>query len=59
MIARLYLDLRLPMAAKAHGLAVAFAAATSADEELADLVPAGLLMAASGRPCVGCLVQCN
>ena len=46
MIARLYLELRLPMAAKAHGLAVAFAAATSADEELADLVPAGLLMAA-------------
>ena len=45
-IARLYLELRLPMAAKAQGLAVAFSAATSADEELADLVPAGLLMAA-------------
>ena len=46
IIARIYLELRLPMAAKAHGLAVANLAAGSADEELADLVPAGLLMAA-------------
>ncbi len=45
-IARLYLELRLPMPAKAHGLAVAYSALGSADEELAELVPAGLLMAA-------------
>ena len=46
MIAQLYLVLRLPAAAKAHGLAVAFSASANADEDLADLVPAGLLMAA-------------
>ena len=46
MIARLYLELRLPAAAKAHGLAVATSALQSADEDLADLVPRGLLIAA-------------
>lgn len=46
MIARLYLELRLPAAAKAYGLAVAFSATSNADEGLADLVPDGLLMAA-------------
>ena len=46
MIARLYLELRLPVAAKAYGLAVVFSAASSADEDVADLLPAGLLMAA-------------
>ena len=46
MIARLYLELRLPAAAKAYGLAVVFSATPSADEDVADLLPAGLLMAA-------------
>lgn len=47
MIARLYLELRLPHASKSYGLAVAYIAITNGDEELADLIPAGLLMAAS------------
>ena len=46
-IARLYLELRLPQASKAYALAVAYIAALKRDETLADLVPAGLLMAAS------------
>ena len=46
-IAGLYLDLQLPQAAKAYALGVAYIADSSGDEELADLVPAGLLMAAS------------
>ena len=48
MISRIYLALRLPEAAKAHGLAVATVAAQSDDEDLADLVPRGLLVAAEG-----------
>ena len=47
IIARLYLELRLPHASKSYALAVSYIAAASRDEELADLVPAGLLMAAS------------
>ena len=46
-IARLYLELRLPQASKSYALAVAYIAALKRDETLADLVPAGLLMAAS------------
>ncbi len=47
-IASLYLELGLPQASKSYALAVAYIAASRADEELMDLVPAGLLMAASG-----------
>ena len=47
IIARLYLELRLPQASKSYALAVAYIAASRADEELMDLLPAGLLMAAS------------
>ena len=47
LIARLYLELRLPQASKSYALAVAYIAALRRDETLADLVPAGLLMAAS------------
>ena len=47
LIARLYLELRLPQASKSYALAVAYIAALKRDETLADLVPAGLLMAAS------------
>ena len=47
IIARLYLELRLPQASKSYALAVAYIATSRGDEELADLVPAGLLMAAS------------
>ena len=46
IIARLYLELRLPQASKSYALAVAYIAALRRDETLADLVPAGLLMAA-------------
>ena len=46
-IAELYLELRLPQASKSHALAVAYIAMSSRDEAIADLVPAGLLMAAS------------
>ena len=46
-IARLYLELRLPAAAKSHALAVAYVADTKGDDGLADLVPIGLFMAAS------------
>ncbi len=45
-IARIYRDLRLPLAAKAHALAVAMVAVTSGDDDLADLAPVGILMAA-------------
>ena len=45
--AELYLELRLPQASKSYALAVAYIAERSRDEKLADLVPAGLLMAAS------------
>ena len=47
IIARLYLELRLPQASKAYALAVSYIAALRRDEALADLVPAGLLMAAN------------
>ena len=46
IIARLYLELWLPQASKSYALAVAYIAASRADEELMDLVPAGLHMAA-------------
>ena len=49
LIARLYLELRLPQASKSYALAVAYIAALRRDETLADLVPAGLLMAASAE----------
>ncbi len=45
-IAKLYFEMRLPQASKSYALAVAYIALTHAEEELADLVPAGLLMAA-------------
>ena len=47
LIARLYLELWLPHASKSYALAVAYIAATRGDEDLADLIPAGLLMAAN------------
>ena len=56
IIARLYLELRLPQASKSYALAVAYIAVTNGEEELADLIPAGLLMAASERLHCGCLV---
>ena len=46
-IARLYLDLRLPQASKSYALAVSYIAALRREEAIADLIPAGLLMAAS------------
>ena len=45
-IAHLYFELRLPQASKSYALAVSYISLTMDDEELADLVPAGLLMAA-------------
>lgn len=47
IIARIYLELRLPQASKSYALAAAYIAASKGDEELADLIPAGLLMAAN------------
>ena len=47
LIARLYLELWLPHASKSYALAVAYIAATRGEEDLADLIPAGLLMAAN------------
>ena len=47
IIAELYLELRLPQASKSYALAVSYIAALRRDDTLADLVPAGLLMAAS------------
>ena len=46
LIARLYLELGLPQASKSYALAVAYIAATSRDEKLVDLIPAGLIMSA-------------
>ncbi len=46
IIAKLYLELWLPQASKSYSLAVAYIARVSGDEELADLIPTGLLMAA-------------
>lgn len=47
IIARLYLELWLPQASKSYALAVAYIAKSEGDEQLAELIPAGLLMAAS------------
>ncbi len=47
LIARTYLELRLPQAAKSYALAAAYIAVSNSDEELVDLIPTGLLMAAS------------
>ena len=46
LIAELYFELRLPQASKSYALAVSYIAASRGDEDLADLVPAGLLQAA-------------
>ena len=53
IIARLYLELRLPQASKSYALAVSYIAAGKGDEELADLIPAGLLMAAHAEFAAG------
>ena len=45
VIAKLYLNLWLPQASKSYALAVAYIATLRSDEELADLIPIGLLMA--------------
>lgn len=47
IIAELYLELRLPQASKSYALAVSYVASSKRDEGLADLIPAGLLMAAN------------
>ena len=47
IIARLYLELGLPQASKSYALAVAYVTVLRRDETLVDLIPAGLLMAAS------------
>ena len=47
MIAKLYLEVRLPLAAKSHALSAAGIAAAHHDGEHADLVAQGLRMAAS------------
>ena len=47
VISQLYWELRLYTAAKAYALGASTIAATSSDEELADLVPRGLLLAAN------------
>ena len=47
IIAELYLDLRLPQASKSYALAVSYIALSRRDDDLADLIPAGLLMAAN------------
>ena len=44
-IAQLYRDLKLPMAAKQYALAVAGAAQSVGRDDVADLVPAGMLLA--------------
>ncbi|MCY4449415.1 MAG: hypothetical protein OXE02_11315 [Chloroflexi bacterium] len=53
IIARLYLELRLPQASKSYALAVAHIASSRGDEEHADLIPAGLLMAATADLAAG------
>ncbi len=45
LIAQLYRDLKLPLAAKQYALAVAGAAQSVGDDEVADLVPTGMLLA--------------
>ena len=47
IIAELYLELRLPQASKSYALAVSYIALSRRDDDLADLIPAGLLMAAN------------
>ena len=44
-IAQLYRDLKLPLAAKQYALAVAGAAQSVGDDDVADLVPTGMLLA--------------
>ena len=46
MISRIYLDMRLPQAAKAYSLAAGYVAATGGDDELVDLLPSALFQAA-------------
>ncbi len=57
IIARLYLELSLPQASKSYALAVAYIAEIEGDEVLADLIPAGLLMAANADFAAG--AWCN
>ena len=45
LIAQLYRDLKLPLAAKQYALAVTGAAQSVGDDEVADLVPTGMLLA--------------
>ncbi|MCY4617131.1 MAG: hypothetical protein OXD50_01055 [Chloroflexi bacterium] len=47
MLSRIYRELRLPQAAKAHALAAAYVAWSQQDDELSDLIPHGLFEAAS------------
>lgn len=47
LIGRTYLELRLPQAAKSYALAAAYVAGSNSDEELVDLIPTGLLIAAN------------
>ena len=53
IIARLYLELWFPHASKSYALAVAYIAASEGNEDLADLVSAGLFMAANADFAVG------
>ena len=46
-IARIYGELRMPLAAKKYALSAAFAACTLPDRGVQDLAPAGLFLAAS------------
>ena len=47
MIAKIYLELKLPQASKSYALAASYIAASRQDEQLVHLVPAGILMAAN------------
>ena len=47
IIAKLCLELRLPQASKSYALAVSYIAALRREEEIEDLIPTGLLVAAS------------
>ena len=57
IISRLYLELSLPQASKSYALAVAYIAEKEGDEGLADLIPSGLLMAATADFAAG--AWCN
>ena len=46
MISRIYLEIRLPQAAKAYALLAGYVAVPNGDDELADLVPRSLFQAA-------------